>query len=250
MRHRRRTKYFGVKTAHRKAMFRNMATSLFRHGRITTTVTRAKELRRIADKMITLAKEGSLHSRRQVLTFIMDKDVVAKLFSEIAPKMSDRRGGYTRIVRIGPRRGDGAMMCLIELVTESIQVSKERPKKDEGQEQVAPVVIPTASGEESESEDVTESQKVSESEEGAVEETAASDEAAPVATDASEGGETVGESETTEEETVGEQATSATDESSNAVDSSEDVAEKAENKEEGEVASQEDSPEEEKEKKE
>ncbi len=144
MRHRRRAKYFGVKTAHRKAMFRNMATSLFRHGRITTTVTRAKELRRIADKLVTLAKEGSLHSRRQALSFIMDKTVVAKLFSEIAPLMAERRGGYTRIVKIGPRRGDGAMMCVIELVRESIGSSKAKSKKEISEEQVAPTVIPEA----------------------------------------------------------------------------------------------------------
>ena len=147
MRHRRRTKYFGVKTAHRKAMFRNMVTSLFRHGRITTTVTRAKELRRVADKLVGLAKEGSLHSRRQALSFIMDKGVVAKLFSEIAPKMAERRGGYTRIVRIGPRRGDGAMMCVIELVMESLKVSRPKKKKDAAPEQVAPTVIPEASKE-------------------------------------------------------------------------------------------------------
>ncbi len=145
MRHRRRTKYFGVKTAHRKAMFRNMVTSLFRHGRITTTVTRAKELRRIADKLVSLAKEGSLHSRRQALSFVMDKAVVARLFSEIAPKMADRRGGYTRIVRIGPRRGDGAMMCLIELVTESLKAIKPGKKKEKAVKQVAPSVIPAAS---------------------------------------------------------------------------------------------------------
>ena len=147
MRHRRRTKYFGVKTAHRKAMFRNMVTSLFRHGRITTTVTRAKELRRIADKLVSLAKEGSLHSRRQALSFIMDKGVVGRLFSEIAPQMAERRGGYTRIVRIGPRRGDGAMMCIIELVTESLNVPGSKKRKEETAEQVAPTVIPEASSE-------------------------------------------------------------------------------------------------------
>ncbi len=144
MRHRRRTKYFGVKTAHRKAMFRNMATSLFRHGRITTTVTRAKELRRVADRLVSLAKEGSLHSRRQALSFIMDKGVVGKLFSEIAPQMGERRGGYTRIVRIGPRRGDGAMMCIIELVTESLNVPGSKKRKEGTAEQVAPTVIPEA----------------------------------------------------------------------------------------------------------
>ncbi len=153
MRHRRRAKYFGVKTAHRKAMFRNMATSLFRHGRITTTVTRAKELRRVADKLISLAKEGSLHSRRQALSFIMDKSVIAKLFSEIGPQMAERRGGYTRIVRIGPRRGDGAMMCVIELVKESLKTSKPKGKKtSESAESVAPVVIPEATQKEKDEE--------------------------------------------------------------------------------------------------
>ncbi len=144
MRHRRKAKYFGVKTAHRKAMFRNMVTSLFRHGRITTTVTRAKELRRLADKLITLAKDGSLHSRRQALSVIMDKAVVAKLFSEIADQMANRKGGYTRIVRIGPRRGDGAMMCIIELVKESIRPLKARKAKSVKPQEVAPTVIPTA----------------------------------------------------------------------------------------------------------
>ncbi len=151
MRHRRKVKYFGVKTAHRKAMFRNMVTSLFEHGRIKTTVARAKELRRLADKMITLAKDGSLHARRQALSVIMDKGVVAKLFNEIAEQMSDRKGGYTRIVRIGPRRGDGAMMCIIELVTESIKPQKSAKPKAEEEVGVAPTVIPEAKSESAES---------------------------------------------------------------------------------------------------
>ncbi len=142
MRHRRKAKYFGVKTAHRKAMFRNMVTSLFRHGRITTTVPRAKELRRLADKMVTLAKEGTLHARRQALSVINDKAVVAKLFSEIAEQMASRNGGYTRIVKIGPRRGDGAMMCIIELVKESLRPKKSRPAKQT--QESAPTVIPEA----------------------------------------------------------------------------------------------------------
>jgi len=146
MRHRRKVKYFGVKTAHRKLMFRNMVTSLLRHGRITTTVTRAKELRRLADKMITLAKDGSLHARRQALSVIMDKSVVAKLFNEIAEQMASRRGGYTRIVRIGPRQGDGAMMCVIELVMESLKPArKSRKTKAHEEAAAAPTVIPQAS---------------------------------------------------------------------------------------------------------
>ena len=142
MRHRRKAKYFGVKTAHRKAMFRNMVTSLFRHGRITTTVPRAKELRRLADRMVTLAKEGTLHARRQALSVINDKAVVAKLFSEIAEQMASRNGGYTRIVKVGPRRGDGAMMCIIELVKESLKPKKSRPAKQT--QESAPTVIPEA----------------------------------------------------------------------------------------------------------
>ncbi len=126
-------------------MFRNMVTSLFRHGRITTTVPRAKELRRVADKMVTLAKDGSLHARRQALSVIMDKAVVAKLFTEIADQMMSRNGGYTRIVKIGPRRGDGAMMCIIELVRESIKPSgSKRKKAPAAAEEVAPTVIPEA----------------------------------------------------------------------------------------------------------
>jgi len=143
MRHRRKAKYFGVKTAHRKAMFRNMVTSLFRHGRITTTVTRAKELRRLADKLITLAKDGSLHARRQALSVIMDKAVVAKLFTDIADQMASRNGGYTRIVKTGPRRGDGAMMCIIELVRESLKTRKAKGAKPAAEE-AAPSVIPEA----------------------------------------------------------------------------------------------------------
>ncbi len=143
MRHRRKAKYFGVKTAHRKAMFRNMVTSLFRHGRITTTVPRAKELRRLADRLITLAKDGTLHARRQALSIINDKEVVARLFSDIADQMASRNGGYTRIVRIGPRRGDGAMMCIIELVKESLRPGKSKTLKTRP-EQAAPTVIPEA----------------------------------------------------------------------------------------------------------
>lgn len=106
----------GFKTEHRVSMLRNMTASLLTHGRIVTTVTRAKELRRVAEKMITLGKRGDLHARRQAAAFIYDKDVVYKLFEEVAPKYKDRNGGYTRILRVGPRRGDGAEMVIIELV--------------------------------------------------------------------------------------------------------------------------------------
>ncbi|MBZ2175263.1 50S ribosomal protein L17 [Schnuerera sp. xch1] len=106
----------GRPTDHRKSMLRNQVTSLLKHGRIETTVTRAKETKKIADKMITLGKRGDLHARRQVLAYIYDEDVVKKLFDEIAPKYADRDGGYTRVLKLGPRRGDGTEMSILELV--------------------------------------------------------------------------------------------------------------------------------------
>ena len=106
----------GRPTAHRKAMLRNQVTDLLREGRITTTITRAKETRRMAEKMITLGKRGDLHARRQVLAYVYDESVVTKLFEEIAPKYADRNGGYTRILKLGPRRGDNAEVVFLELV--------------------------------------------------------------------------------------------------------------------------------------
>lgn len=110
------TRKLGRPTDQRKAMLRNLVTSFLETGRIETTVTRAKETRSIAEKMITLAKENTLHSRRQAIAFITKEEVVAKLFSEIGPKYAERNGGYTRIMRIGPRRGDAAEMAILELV--------------------------------------------------------------------------------------------------------------------------------------
>lgn len=106
----------GFKTDHRVAMLRNMTASLIEHGKIVTTVTRAKELRKVAEKMITLGKRGDLHARRQALAYLYKKESVYKLFEEVAPKYQDRNGGYTRILKMGPRRGDGAEMAIIELV--------------------------------------------------------------------------------------------------------------------------------------
>ena len=106
----------GRTSAHRKAMLRNIVTDLFREGRITTTDTRAKEARRQAEKMITLAKRGDLHARRQVLAYVYDETVVSKLFDEIAPNYAERQGGYTRILKLGPRQGDNAEMVFLELV--------------------------------------------------------------------------------------------------------------------------------------
>ena len=100
----------------RKAMLRNLTTSLLEHGKIETTVDRAKEVRRTTEKMITLGKRGDLHARRQALSYITKEDVVTRLFEDVAPKYKDRQGGYTRIYRIGPRRGDAAELAVIELV--------------------------------------------------------------------------------------------------------------------------------------
>jgi large subunit ribosomal protein L17 len=106
----------GRRSDHRHMLLRNIVTSLLREGRLQTTEPRGKELKRIADKMITLAKRGDLHARRQALAYLLDEDVVTKLFKEIAPRYADRQGGYTRLVKIGYRRGDGAPLVLVELV--------------------------------------------------------------------------------------------------------------------------------------
>ena len=108
----------GRPTAHRNAMLRGLVTYLLENGQIETTLTRAKEVRSEAEKMITLAKKNTLASRRQALAYITKEDVVSKLFSEIAPKYADRSGGYTQIYKLGPRRGDAAEMALIKLVDE------------------------------------------------------------------------------------------------------------------------------------
>ena len=106
----------GRSSDHRKAMLRGMVTFLLENGQIETTVTRAKEVRAMTEKMITLGKCDTLHSKRQVMRYVTKEDVTKKLFDEIAPKYSDRNGGYTRIIKTGPRRGDAAPMAIIQLV--------------------------------------------------------------------------------------------------------------------------------------
>ena len=110
------TRKLGRTSDSRKAMLRAMVTYLFENGKIETTVTRAKEVRAVAEKMITLGKQDSLHTKRQIYSFITKEDVAKKLIDEIGPKYADRNGGYTRITRIGTRRGDAAEMAVIELV--------------------------------------------------------------------------------------------------------------------------------------
>ena len=131
MRHRKAGRKLGRTAAHRKAMLRNMVTSLFEHERIVTTVPKAKEARRVADKMITLAKRGDLHARRQAHSYIQSKDVVAKLFDEIQEQYGDRQGGYTRIIRTGIRQGDAAQMAILELVGYEEPVEEEVVVEDE-----------------------------------------------------------------------------------------------------------------------
>ena len=110
------TRKLGRTSDHRNAMLRAMVTFLFENGKIETTVTRAKEVRNIADKMITLAKDNSLHSKRQIYSYITKEDVAKKLMDQIAAQYTERNGGYTRITKIGPRRGDNAEMAIIELI--------------------------------------------------------------------------------------------------------------------------------------
>ena len=106
----------GRTSSHRELMLRNMTTQLLQHGRITTTETRAKEIRKSVEKMITLGKRGDLHAQRQALSYLTSETVVKNLFDEIAPKYKERNGGYTRIVKTAPRRGDSAPMAIIELL--------------------------------------------------------------------------------------------------------------------------------------
>ena len=120
---------FGGSPAHQRLMVANLATSLFEHGRITTTEAKARVLRPYAERLITKAKKGDLHNRRQVLSTIRDKGVVHTLFTEIAPRYAERPGGYTRITKIGPRKGDNAPMAVIELVTEDYTPKPKSERK-------------------------------------------------------------------------------------------------------------------------
>lgn len=123
--------------AHERLMLANMATSLFQHGRITTTLPKAKRLRPLVERLITLAKRGDLHNRRRVMRVIRNKSVVHKLFTEIAEQMEQREGGYTRIVKIAPRRGDSAPAAIIELVTEPVSPKQAVVKEAEAATKVA-----------------------------------------------------------------------------------------------------------------
>ena len=123
------TRKLGRTSDHRKAMLRGMVTFLLENGQIETTVTRAKEVRSLTEKMITVAKDNTLTAKRQALAFVTKEDVVKKLFDEIAPKYKDVNGGYCRIIKTGPRRGDAAEMCIIELVNDDAAPVEEKKAK-------------------------------------------------------------------------------------------------------------------------
>ncbi len=127
MRHRKRGRQLGRDTDHRRALFRNLVTSLLEHEKIETTEAKAKELRGIADRMISLGKQGDLHARRLALAYLQSKSVVAKLFSDIAPRFTDRKGGYTRLIKTRIRPGDGAPMSVVELV--ELKEKEKKPTK-------------------------------------------------------------------------------------------------------------------------
>ena len=143
----------GGSPAHQRLILSNLATQLFEHGRITTTESRARALRPYAEKLITKAKKGDLHNRREVLKTIRDKSVVHVLFTEIAPTFAERPGGYTRITKIGPRKGDNAPLAVIELVTEAYQPSAPKAKKA-APAAAAPAPVEEAPAEETVAEDV------------------------------------------------------------------------------------------------
>src|SRR5256885_3694666 len=137
----------GGSPAHEKLILANPATSLRRHGRTTTTETKARRLRPLAEQLITKAKRGDLHSRRRVLTVVRDKDVVYTLFDEIAPRFANRNGGYTRIVKKGPRKGDAAPMAIIELVEELVEVAPARATKASARKAVKTEAVAALAGE-------------------------------------------------------------------------------------------------------
>lgn len=146
MRHKRAGIKINRSTSHRQAMFRNMVTSLFKHDRIRTTDVKAKELRRWADQIITLAKRGDLHARRQVLAIVREKDVVHSLFADVEKRFGNLHGGYTRITKIGPRPGDNAPMSVIELISleEKPKKGKKKGKAVEKKAAAEPAVKPSA----------------------------------------------------------------------------------------------------------
>ena len=159
------TRKLGRTTDHRKAMLRGMVTYLFENGKVETTVTRAKEVRAMAEKMITIAKDNSLHARRQVLAYVTKEDVVKNLFDVIAPRYADVNGGYTRITKTGARRGDAAEMCIIELVETKAELeakaaaAKKAAKKPAAKKPAAKKSAQKAEKKEAETDDTAEAKE-------------------------------------------------------------------------------------------
>ena len=187
--------------AHERLMLNNMATSLFKHGKITTTETRAKRLRPIAERLVTFAKRGDLASRRRVMQQILDKGVVHQLFAEIAPQVQDRQGGYTRIVKLGYRKGDNAPMAMIELVLDPVS-----PKPKTNKVKLTNNVATTAAAEEPAAE-VVEDAAEEVAAEPVAEEAAAEVAAEAPAAEAEAPAEEVAETEAPAEEPAAEAAT-------------------------------------------
>jgi len=152
MRHNKSGRKLGRNSGHRNAMMRNMVTSLLEHGRITTTDSRAKELRKLVDRMITLGKRGDLHARRQATAVLRTKEIVGKLFEQIGPRYKDRPGGYTRIIKLGNRLGDNAPQSIIELVEEEFTAKPKKaapaPKAEVKKAAPAPAPVEEAPAEE------------------------------------------------------------------------------------------------------
>ena len=159
------TRKLGRTTDHRKAMLRGMVTYLFENGKVETTVTRAKQVRARAEKMITIAKDNSLHARRQVLAYVTKEDVVKNLFDVIAPRYADVNGGYTRITKTGARRGDAAEMCIIELVETKAELeakaaaAKKAAKKPAAKKPAAKKSAPKAEKKEAETDATAEAKE-------------------------------------------------------------------------------------------
>ena len=138
MRHHKSGRKLGRDASHRKALYANLTSALIEHGRIKTTVAKAKEVRPVAEQMITLGRRGGVHARREALKFLRSQDVVHKLFSEVGPRFADRPGGYSRIVRIGPRQGDAAEMVYLELVDYLPEAKPPRRRRPEPEEETQP----------------------------------------------------------------------------------------------------------------
>jgi len=215
MRHRKAGLKLNRTSSHRKAMFRNMVTSLFKHERIRTTDVKAKELRRWADNLITLAKRGDLHARRQALAIVREKEVVHKLFEEAAQRYGSVSGGYTRIVKLGRRRGDAAPISLVELLT------PEPPKKKKKKAKAPVAKKPVAKKKEAAEEKVKEEEQVAAAEVAEEEaETSDKEEAKVTEEAAEEMSEKAGE----EQEQVEAKAADTEPEESIIVDEDEDAA--------------------------